>query len=114
MVLVAGWRGGWWHLALHSAPGLSSMAGRGFRRSPSSRRRSISRRALCDAIAPAALVGFAIGRVGCFCRVLLRRPTTLAWGVLSTRSGAGASPCNSARRLDLVAAGWAGVGAAPA
>src|SRR5580765_4735480 len=66
LVLVAGMAAAeWWHLALHAAPGLSSMGGVAGALAATAvvaRPLGLSRRALLDAIAPAALVGFAIGR----------------------------------------------------
>jgi prolipoprotein diacylglyceryl transferase len=46
------------------------------------RRRGVGLAAFADAVAPAVLVGQAIGRIGCwFNQELYGRPTTLPWGV---------------------------------
>jgi prolipoprotein diacylglyceryltransferase len=106
----------WWHVALHAAPGLSSMGGVAGALvtiavvAPLVGR---SRRELLDAMAPAALVGFAIGRVGCFCAgCCYGTPTTLSWGVVIDALGPpGRHPVQLVEAvLDLVAAGWAGRG----
>jgi prolipoprotein diacylglyceryltransferase len=114
LALVAGMAAAeWWHLALHAAPGLSSMggvAGALGAIAVVAPLLGLSRRALLDAIAPAALVGFAIGRVGCFCAgCCYGTPTTLAWGVVLDALGPPARhPVQLVEAaLDLVAAGWA-------
>jgi prolipoprotein diacylglyceryltransferase len=105
-----------WHLALHAAPGLSSMggvAGALAAIAVVARPLRLSPRALLDAIAPAALAGFAIGRLGCFCAgCCYGTPTTFAWGVVIDALGPPARhPVQLVEAaLDLVAAGWAARG----
>jgi prolipoprotein diacylglyceryltransferase len=117
LVLIAGMATAeWWHVALHAAPGLSSMggvAGALVAIAAVAPLLGSSRRGLLDAIAPAALVGFAIGRVGCFCAgCCYGTPTTLAWGVVI--DALGPPPRHPVQlveaMLDLVAAGWAARG----
>jgi phosphatidylglycerol:prolipoprotein diacylglycerol transferase len=106
----------WWHVALHAAPGLSSMggvAGALAAIAVVAPPLGLPRRALLDAIAPAALVGFAIGRLGCFCAgCCYGTPTTLAWGVVIDALGPPARhPVQLVEAaLDLVAAVWAARG----
>ena len=120
LVLVVGLAASiWWHVALHAAPGLSSMGGVAGALGAivlTAHPLGISRRALLDAIAPAALVGFAIGRLGCFCAgCCYGTPTTLAWGVVIDALGPPARhPVQLVEAaLDLVAAGWAARGRGP-
>jgi len=103
-----------WHVALHASPGLSSMggiAGALLAAVVVAHPLGLTRRELLDAIAPGALVGFAIGRVGCFLAgCCYGRPTTLAWGVVVTALGPPArhpvQPIEAA--LDLAVAWWSG------
>jgi prolipoprotein diacylglyceryltransferase len=75
-----------WHVALHASPGLSSMGGVSGGLVAVvlvARPLGLTRRALLDAVAPGALTGFAIGRIGCFLAgCCYGRPTALAWGVV--------------------------------
>lgn len=75
-----------WHLRVHASPGLSSMggiAGGLVAAAVVSRTIGIANRDLLDALLPGVLVGFAIGRVGCFLAgCCYGRPTTVAWGIV--------------------------------
>lgn len=80
-----------WHQVVHGTPGLSSMggvAGGLVAIVGAARVMRVPVREVLDALAPAALVGFAIGRVGCFfagcCHGV---PTTLGWGVVFPELG---------------------------
>jgi phosphatidylglycerol:prolipoprotein diacylglycerol transferase len=120
LVLVVGLAASvWWHVVLHAAPGLSSMGGVAGALATIvvvAGPLGLTRRALLDAIAPAALVGFALGRLGCFCAgCCYGTPTTLAWGVVI--DALGPPPRHPVQlveaALDLVAAGWAARGRGP-
>jgi phosphatidylglycerol:prolipoprotein diacylglycerol transferase len=108
-----------WHVALHASPGLSSMggvAGGLVAAVVVARPLGLGPRALLDAIAPGALAGFAIGRVGCFLAgCCYGRPTTLAWGVVFEALGpATRHPVQLVEAaLDLGVAWWSGRATAP-
>ena len=108
-----------WHVALHASPGLSSMggvAGGLVAVVVVARPLGLTRRALLDAVAPGALTGFAIGRVGCFLAgCCYGRPTTLAWGVVFDALGPPARhPVQLVEcALDLGAAWWSTRASAP-
>jgi prolipoprotein diacylglyceryltransferase len=80
-----------WHRVCHGSPGLSSMggiAGGVLAIALASRALGLRRLEVLDALAPGALVGFAIGRIGCFLAgCCYGRPTALAWGVVIPQLG---------------------------
>lgn len=75
-----------WHRACHGSPGLSSMGGiAGGLVAIALASRALGSPVLetLDALAPGALLGFAIGRVGCFLASCCHgRATALPWGVV--------------------------------
>jgi phosphatidylglycerol:prolipoprotein diacylglycerol transferase len=75
-----------WHRALHASPGLSSMggiAGALVAIAVAARVARVPARHLLDAMAPGALAGFAIGRVGCLLAgCCYGRVTSWPWGIV--------------------------------
>ena len=75
-----------WHRVCHGSPGLSSMggiAGGLIAIALVSRLLRVPALEMQDALAPGALVGFAVGRVGCFfAGCCYGGPTDLPWGVV--------------------------------
>jgi phosphatidylglycerol:prolipoprotein diacylglycerol transferase len=80
-----------WHQTIHGSPGLSSMGGIGgglVAIAVAARVLGVSLRETLDAIAPGALAGFAVGRIGCFLAGCCHGvPTALPWGVVLPELG---------------------------
>lgn len=75
-----------WHRVCHGSPGLSSMggiAGGLLAIVITSRAQCLPTLEVLDALAPGALVGFAVGRIGCFLAgCCYGRVTALPWGIV--------------------------------
>jgi phosphatidylglycerol:prolipoprotein diacylglycerol transferase len=93
IAVVAGMLGGEaWHRMVHGGPGLSSMGGIAAAliavmvASKGLRTEGLT---VLDALAPGAVLGFAVGRVGCWCAgCCYGVPTHMPWGVAVAELGA--------------------------
>ncbi len=87
-LVVAGawWGAGAFYRALHGGAGLASMGGIGgglVMVAAASRLAGVRYLDLLDAFAPGAILGFGIGRIGCFLAgCCFGRPTDLPWGIV--------------------------------
>jgi phosphatidylglycerol:prolipoprotein diacylglycerol transferase len=81
-----------WHRVAHAGPGLSSMGGIAAALIAvvlASKTLRTDLRTTLDALAPGALLGFAIGRVGCWCAGCCQGVVTrVPWGVIVAELGA--------------------------
>jgi prolipoprotein diacylglyceryltransferase len=87
-LVVAGawWGAGAYYRAVHGGAGLASMGGIGggiVMVAAASRLAGVGCLDLLDAFAPGAMLGFGIGRIGCFLAgCCFGRPTELPWGIV--------------------------------